>query len=329
MKVAVAWWAPNLAAGGRAQAIRGNTRGFLEAGHDVDLYWRRDVNALQENADRYDVIVIPFFDVQLDVDTHVHLQVGGYDDPDADADYFRRAFEAADSISVLDPRLAMHFHEVAGLDLDDVVVIPNAANTELFPPQPRDRETGIVFVPKIGGPYKKAEELNVIASGCQDVTFEAHVSGEPPRLLANVIKRASIPLSGMPRRYGDASLVLNPSLREGLPNVAFEAFMSDRVFTATPDGIGLLQTIPMGALDVSDFGASASWFLDEYRGAFHTGEHYVTATPTQLRDVIPAYLNRREDRDVVATAGRDWIEAFAAFSWAGKADVLLDATQSV
>lgn len=327
LTIALSWWGPQPTPGGRAQAIRGNAMGLFEAGHDVDLYWRRDINVLGTHADEYDLIIIPYFDVQLDTDTHVHLQVGGYDNPDAGADYFNEAFAAADSISLLDPRLALHFAEFTALDLEGCTIIPNAPNASVFEPMPRETQ-GRVLIPKIGGPYKNAEIANEIARGADDVMFEALVGADPPRLMPNIIKRPAVPLSSMPQRYEQADLVVNPSEREGLPNVAFESFMTERMFMATPDGIGLLQTLPRDRIEaaIGDFGtANAAWFVDEYRDEFNEGDHYVTASPGHLTDAIPEFLDDPDSRWATAERGRAWIEAFASeYDWTTKAERLVE-----
>lgn len=324
MKVALTWWGPSFTAGGRTQAIRGNVSGFRDAGHVVDVYWREELGRLRESADDYDLIVTPYVDTTIDTSAHVHLQIGGSGDPDAEPDDFTPSFQAANTISVLDPRLALHFCQFADLDLRASTIIPNAPNLELFPRQPFDEAEGTVLCPKIDDRYKRANILNKVASHTRDVSYRAHAPSPPPALMPNVTKYGYVPLSAMPRLYAEASMVFNPSHREGLPNVAFEAFLSGRPFVTTPNGIGLLQTIPKDELDPGDFGRNSYEFIETYRGLFNRGDHYVTAAPEQLTQVIPDLLYDRDTAQEMAISGLEWVEQLGKrYTWEAKAEAIV------
>lgn len=325
MKVCLSWWRPGHRPGGRAQAIRGNVRGFLEAGHDVDLWFRDDLLADPDAVEaNYDLLVVPYIDVAIDMEIPVHLQLGGYGNPDLDGAVIERALEAATSVSVLDPRLAFHYADRAGLDLNRARVIPNAPNVDLFEPLDAYLEGGHVLAPKVGGPYKRPEILNGIARSTPAITYRTFAGTDPPPVATNVVIRPAVPLSGMPDVYEAASVVLNPSVREGLPNVAFEAFASQRPFVSTPRGIALLQTIPEGVLDAGDFGLTAAAFTDAYRPLFYEGDHYKTAARSHLPDLVSDLMRDRRRRHELAERGRAWIDALD-YSWRDKAGRIVEA----
>lgn len=325
MRVALSWWPPQTAPGGRSQAIRGNVLGFLEAGHDVDLYWPSQLEEFRDRADEYDLIVAPYYDIHFDdVDVPHILQMGGWDSPDRDPGYFKEAFQRADILTSIDPGLVEHFQELVDLDPAAVSIVPNAPNRRLFDVQDHGAEEGFVLVPKIGGPYKTADLLNQVAGGTYETTFEAHVAGDPPPLHRNVVKRPGVPLSTMPRRYARSTIVLNPSERETGPNVAVEAFLSQRPFVATSGGIGDLLTLPKEEIASFTPGLAATEYLSsataEQIGA---GEHYLATRPEILRELIPELMHDVDWRHDLARRGREWVDAWD-YTWADKAAALVD-----
>lgn len=325
-RVCVSWWPPTQRPGGRAQAIRGNVIGFLDAGFEVDMWFRDDLIAnADEVEDRYDLLVVPYIDVAIEMDIPVHIQIGGYGSPQLDDQSIRGALDVADSVSVLDPRLAFHLNDRAGLDLDRASIIPNAPNTELFDPQDWSHQEGHVLVPKVGGPYKRPDILNPIAWETTALTYRAFSGPDPPGVADNVAIQPAVPLSGMPDVYGAASLVFNASERDGLPNVVYESFCTERPLVATPRGIGFLQTIPVGALDVGDFGTPASWFAEEYRTLFNEGQedHYVTASESHLAVVLRDLMSDPVRRRRLAKRGRAWIDGLG-YTWADKAELIVE-----
>lgn len=324
MRVALSWWPPQPSPGGRSQAIRGNVVGFLEAGHDVDLYWSSEVDDLRDRAGEYDLIVAPYYDVFFDdVDTPHLLQMGGWDSPDRDPGYFKEAFMKADILASIDPALVEHFQDLVDLDPSSVAIVPNAPNRDLFDVQDHDREEGFVLVPKIGGPYKSADLLNQVAGRSHDTLYEAHVGGEPPALYPNVTKRPGVPLSSMPDRYARASIVLNPSERETGPNVAVESFLSERPFVATPGGIGHLLTLPKEEIETFTPGLPAADYLSTPTQEAAAGNHFLTAPPEALPEMIQELMFDVEERRALARRGREWVEAWD-YSWADKAAALVD-----
>lgn len=321
--VAIAWWQPMYGAGGRSQAIRGNVTGFLEAGCDVDLYLGDDrFSDLEARADEYDLILLPFISASIETETHVHLQIGGYGPPDVDVDAFANCAGLADTVSVLDAALATYFHEAAGLDLDVARVIPNAPNTDLFPPRGHNEEQGQVFVPKVGGPYKSPDLLRQTASQTPAIGYEAIAANGSIQSPSNVRVRPALPLDSMPDRYAAASAVYNPSSQEGLPNVAFEAFLTCRVYLARPRSIALVQTVPAADLDADDFGLAATEWLESYRTSIYTGDHYVTAADALMPRVIAFLMDHPERRAAIGDAAGEWVEAFD-FNWTDKAERIL------
>lgn len=137
LKVAVPWWTPRNV-GGSQQAIRGNVRGFVELGADVDLYVIRDWSDLQALTDgfgAYDLVLWPFLANSADHEpgeAHVHQVVGGFGDPNLPDEQVRQTFDDADSVSFLDPLLAEHFDERVGVDLGRARMLLNPPNRELF-----------------------------------------------------------------------------------------------------------------------------------------------------------------------------------------------------
>lgn len=293
--VGFAWWMPST--GGSQQAFVGNYTGLEAAGFEVRAYTNQSLPQMIASAAGLDWALVPFvFDPEpiaaLADETHVHLQIGGYGADDFDA--AREAIAAADTVSVLDPQLADAF------GVPDAPWIPNPPNAHLF--DATDSESGPVLVPKAheSGGLGPAREVVAAHPDREFVVLGASLPDPPP----NVRVRPKVPWSWMPRLYADASAVLNPREREGLPNVAYEAFL-----TATP-----YVALDGGAIGDTQAAVEP---LVEYVGrpardppAAAVGDHFATT----LGDATPA----------VGRAGREWAEQWAAtgWDWVAKADAI-------
>jgi glycosyltransferase involved in cell wall biosynthesis len=330
VNVAVCWWPPGPAPGGRTQAIRGNTRGFQAAGHDVDLWYKPEITDGEMPDDDYDLILTPFIDTMWgDTSAHVHLQLGGYGPPDLDDEAVRNVVDAADTVSVLDTRLAYHYQDRVGLDPADARVIPNPPNVDLFDAQPWGSTSGYAMIPKVGGPYKSAQRASDLAAKTPDVTYWTRTD-ENTGLAGNVLTAAPVPLSAMPADYGRAELVVNPAKREGLPNVAFEAMLSERPYVAPRKATAEIQLLPAAALDPDDFGAPASWWRDHTLD-YEPGDHLVPADDAYLPNAVLDLLHDRDRRKDVGRRGREWVEqTFGTgedrWDWTSKAEAIVSVT---
>lgn len=337
LDVAISWWSPSEPPGGSSQAIRGNVKAFVDAGHDVELYWHDQMALLESRADRYDLVLVPYLwanqyrDLEAYRDTHLHLQIGGYGNPENDHRLMTRVLEAADSVSVLDVGPAQFYDEVDGMVLDDVAVIPNAPNADLFEPQPADATEGFVFTPKTGAYHKTGRLLAYTASRLPMTTFEAHLKrpqdfnrATGAQKPANVHLKPPVPFPAMGTRYREALMVFNAAERETLPNVCYEAMLSERAYVGYREAAAKLQTVP--DLDADDFGLSAADWLDEYRADVYAGDHlWLVSRQDQLPRAVEALLQDDAERRRVATAGREWIEnALGDYTWERKAELIVE-----
>lgn len=326
MRLAVSWWDPTT--GGSQQAIRGNTRALQDAGHDVDLYLASQIGQLEAHADEYDAVVIPYVHYHGDLaafdDTHLHLQLGGYPaEPQPAAT--QQSLQAADTVSCLDPSILGYYQQWLDIDIASVALIPNPPNRALFDRQPAKDAGEHALVVKLGSAQKGAGELYDIAKAARTETFVVHHTGEngAPDLPDNVWLRPPVPFVAMPRQYGRARLVVNPSTQDVLPNTAFEAFLSGRPYVCRPEAIGQVQSIPAAALEPGEFGRSVDWWHGVHRAAIGAGEHVVLCEePEEFgQAILELVTNDREWRRVVEAAD-EWLESWGAWDWESKGHAL-------
>lgn len=298
-RVAFAWWPP--ANGGSQQAFVSNYNGLVGAGFEVVVFNSMSLGRMLDAAPSVDWAFVPFvfypdFVEALAEETHVHLQVGGYGRDDWDA--AERAIDAADTVSVLDPQLADRF------GCPGAPWVPNPPNFRMFHAQPVPPD-GYVLVPKqvAGGGLGGCRE---VAESHPDERFVVLGSSfpDPPE---NVTIRPKAPLSWMPEAYAGAKAVVNPVEREGLPNTAYEAFL-----TATPyvflydEGIGRTQAVTEPLV------WQAGEPCDKVNALVHAGHHWT-------RDLDDAL-----DHPVIGESGRQWAETWgeAGWGWAEKMETV-------
>lgn len=342
LRVAIGWWRSSEPPGGASQAIRGNVKAFRDAGHDVTLYYDNQMALLESHLDRYDLVLTPYLwadqyrnlSAFAEADARFVLQIGGFGNMDRDVRLLARTIAAADLVTVLDPSPALHYNEQVDLPLDEVLVIPNAPNLDVFDPQPVEATEGFVLSPKVGAFHKTGALLAGTAQSTPAITYEAHVKrprdyGEATGFQnpGNVHLKPPVPFSAMPSRYRDAVMVFNAAERETLPNVCFEAMMSERAYVAYREAVAMIQTIP--DLDPGDFGANVEWFMDEYQSRFYAGDHlYLVPDPDTLPEAVRGLYTAEEERWAIAARGREWVAALGReYDWARKAELIVDAAR--
>lgn len=268
-------------------------------------------------------------DAFAEASTHFLLQVRGYGNPDQPDERLERVLEAADTVTVLDPGVAQFYSHL--MDLEEVSVVPNPPNLELFDAQDPDASEGFVLTPKTGSLHKSGAILAQTAAQTPAVTYEAHIKRPQDFLQAtngqkpgNIHLKPPVPFTAMPRRYRDSLLVFNAAERETLPNVCYEALMSQRPYVAYRDAAATLQTIP--DLDTDDFGLTAQAFLEKYLDQMYAGDHlYLVSDQTTLPQAISQLLDDRDEREAVARRGREWVEStFQDYGWKEKAETLVE-----
>lgn len=335
LRVALTWASPENPPGSAAQAIRGHVRGLRAAGHAVDVYYGDGLAALPERAAEYDLVIWPsnlYNTAQLKAidagDTHRHFHLIGVDEP-GESLAFQDAIDAADTYSAVDPNPVRFFAKRFDLDPADVAIVPNAPNADVFPPaEPAPEGQGYAFAPKTGAPQKEGGTLAALAEATPNTRYETHASD--PRAFEgapfNLRVRPPVPFSRMPSRYAGAAFVVNPARNEGLPNVAFEAFLSRRAYVSRPSAIGRVQTLPAALVEHAEFGTSAEWFADAYGDEFDTGEHYVSFSEgTADVAVRQLWENEYNGRNRVAEAGREWVETLAErWTWQDVAETMVE-----
>lgn len=335
MKVAITHWSIGEPPGGASQRIRGDVKGFVEAGHDVDLYYHDELQRLEERMEDYDLVSTPYLfadqyhDLDAYEDTHHHLQIGGFGNTRKDPNLIKQTVESADSVSVLDPNPALFYADQIDLDLQETTLIPNPPNKELFEPQPWDATDAYIFTPKIGAYHKTGQILQYVAAGNPTHVFEAHVkhieivNQYVERWPMNVHLKPPVPFSFMPMRYMGSELVLNAAERETLPNVAYEAMMSGRPYVSTEDAAAFIQKIQ--DLDSDDFGSSVDWFLGEHPD--HTDpNHLVSVEDTERLDmVVGELMDNRDRRKRLGERGVEWVsDVFGEWGWREKAELIVE-----
>lgn len=299
-RVLFAWWAPSN--GGSQQAFVCNHDGLAGAGHEVAVFTDRSLDTMVSKAAGADWALVPFVFYPEVVEalaerTHVHLQIGGYGADDWDA--AERSIEAADSVSVLDPHLAQRFGVVGE------PWIPNPPNRQMFSAQPVPPD-GYVLVPKQaeGGGLGEARRT-VEEHPDTDFVVRGSSFPDPPD---NVTIKPKAPLSWMPEVYAGAKAVLNPHGPEGLPNVAYESFLTGTPYVCL-HGEGIGHTQKAAEPPVGRIGEPCADVLVDVPA---NGDHYA-------RDLESA------DPEV-GCAGREWVERWfeSGWTWVSKAEAVAD-----
>lgn len=340
MRVALLWW-PIRGPGGAAQATRGNLKGLQALDNvDVDFYQSREDSITQfpDRIPEYDLVIYPFlhfsewFSEDRREDTHWHLQIGGHAGDEPTRLALEETLEVTDTASVLDPNLAVYFNDRFDFPMDDVAVIPNPPNTDHFPLQPHT-DSSRVFVPQIGTQHKQGRFLAKVADVTPDIRYIAHakamdtdgVYAQPD----NVDVIPPVPFSAMPGEYRDCAVVLSGSQREGLPNVAYEAFCSARPYVSKPRAIGRIQSLPQDKLDPAWFGRSTRWWLENVT-AYYDGEHcHVHEYAQFVADMVRRFVDDTAARRAAGDQSRAWIDAvFDQWGWAEKARAILDVVEN-
>lgn len=318
MKVALTWASPENPPGSAHQAIRGHVTGLQGAGHDVDVFYGDRLRYLPEYQDKYDFVIWPsnHFNTHqiVGLDIHKHLHLIGVDTP-GNPTAFREAIQKADTISAVDPNCTKFYMDTLGVDLSDARIIPNAPNIDVFSPQPNPGES--VFVPKSGASQKEGDGLIKVAKQTPNVNYETRSKNPLGGVPFNVEVLPAVSWSQMERLYSQCSFVLNPAKHEGLPNVAYEAFLTERAYCSRYSSIGRIQTLPESVIDTSDFGLPHDDFDDIYADEYYYGDHYLAGEmPEGLRSAVKTLVTDASKRQSLATAGRDWVESLANdWSW--------------
>lgn len=330
MNVALCWAPPINPPGSAAQAVRGHTSGLTAANHDVTLYYGDRLNALPETD--HDALIWPsnlYNTHQIktnDVNCHRHVHLIGVDDP-GNAVAFQEMLDLADSLSAVDPNAALYFADRFDLGLSDIRVIPNPPNRDLFPEQDPAPD-GYVFAPKTGAAQKEGHGLAGVAERTPNQTYETHAADRSklPWLPFNVHVDPPVPWALMPERYSGCAFVCNAARHEGLPNVAYEAFCSGRAYVSRKEAVGRVQSLDINDVDVSDFGASADWFQDEYANDYYWGNHYIHAEPEQLPVKVKELAGDPGELERVGRAARKWVDALD-WSWPDAARAIVEAIE--
>jgi hypothetical protein len=327
MKVALAWWTPT--AGGSHQAIRGNTKALLDAGHEVELYLD-EMEELAEETHRFDAVVSPHIHFPVDLedfkDTHLHLQLGGFP-TEAEPVNAKETLMKCDTISVLDPSiirgyLQQHFK----VNLADFALIPNPPNRELFQRYDLEEAKDYALVAKLGSKQKPGAELEQIAGNAPGDDFVVHYSGPRTSNIAdNVTRRPTVPFTNMGNRYQDARVVLNPSSQDVLPNTAFEAFLTGRPYICRIHAIGDVQSIPRDWLNTSEYGINVRRWIQKYQDNIGEGEHYFGLDENgDMANVVHKLLKHDNMVRKTTKLSDEWLEAWGDWDWSSKGEVLTE-----
>jgi hypothetical protein len=324
MKVAVMWW--QMSSGGTQQAIRGNVKAF----DDVDLYLGNEVERLEECASEYDFVLTPFvhYDRNLEAydDTHLHLQFGGYPS-EAQIKKTQRMVNYVDSMSALDPSILTDFYcQHLDIDLNNVSLIPNPPNWELFDSRTFESSDASVMIPKVGSEQKNVGEVTEMAKAARTEHFKMNYVGDSRiDMPDNVTPMPRVPFTEMPSRYEDSLVVANPSTLDVLPNTAYEAFLSHRPYVCRTEALGDVQSIPASELDPDEFGMSVQQWLDEHTYDINDGDHFMSGdNGTALGNHVFKLMTDLELWHDVTDAADKWLYAWARWNWKDKGELLLD-----
>lgn len=323
MKVALSWWQPS--AGGSRQAIRGNCRALRAVADEVDLYWLEELGSA--DLDQYDVTVVPYIQLTGQVapdafaDTHLHLQLGGYA-PDPDPRAIQATVRAADTISALDPSIVRAYGDAVDFPTDAIGVVPNPPNWALFETHPIDAAEGWVLAPQASKAVADAPGVDALAERTPGIRYETHgtgVTGAPD----NVVVRPPVPLTAMPGRYRQASVVAVPGPYDVLPNTAFEAFLSGRPYVCDERALGRVQSLPADVLDPEAFGTSVASFDDRFGDDYGAGEHYVGCDgPRTIATEAKRLATGDRDAAPLVSKSVEWLAAWGGWDWPAKGRAL-------
>lgn len=330
MKIALMWWPPS--SGGSKQAIRGNTKAFLENDVDFDLYFNSGSDELLRRSSEYDAIITPHIhSPRLDeYDTHVHLQLGGYPAND-DPELLKTNIEFADTISTLDPSFNIQYINET-LDITDYPcsVIPNPPNYKLFNKQPLSNSKDYTFVVKLGSSQKPVTGLNMIASHAANIDFIVNLTGRVNSTVnENITGYPPVPFTAMEERYEKAKVILNPSGKDVLPNTAFESFLTGRPYIVSDGAIGVIQSIPKQHIKPEEFGIDARRWMGKYNKYIYQGSHYESfSTIEEAGDKTRDLMNNRDRREEIVNEATEWIESWDGWSWEDKGQAILDVIEN-
>lgn len=315
MKVALAWAPPTNPPGSAMQAIRGHVKGLQEAGHEVDVYYGPHLEKLLLRQKEYHFVIWPsnlYGKKEFrELDVHKHFHFIGVDQPNNE-EAFKEAVRISDSMSAVDPNCTVFFGSYMGMTLDDCRLIPNSPNTDLFTAEEPPSEDSFILSPKIGANQKEGSGLRRVSERTPNQQYETHAgdTSTVPRMPFNVTIKPAVPWTLMPGRYRDCSMVVNPSQNEGLPNVAYEAFASQRLYLSTKAAIGDVQMLPLDSMEewVSNLGKPVFQFEKQHIDIYREGDHYVATDGYDelVRKVEDSYVNEE----------KRWNKAIKASKWA-------------
>jgi glycosyltransferase involved in cell wall biosynthesis len=208
----------------------------------------------------------------------------------------------------------------------DVLVIPNAADTEVFSPGPGPDAFTVLFVGRLV-PRKRADDalegfrkllaeipsarLVIVGDGPDAPSLQERC--EADGLGPSVVFRGNVAHQDLPGIYRDASVCLLPSEREGMPNVLLEAMASGLPVVTTLGESTLIQgnglVVPLGDTDAIA-SALVAYARDPVLRAAHAARSRQLAETTSWDSVAEWYLEiyravaRRTAVNAVGNSGR-------------------------
>jgi len=331
MKVLITYWSFGV---GNQCPILGNTRGFREAGVEVEFIpiHRLRINHFKD-ADLF-FTPSPLQLLKFDPPCFTVLQMGGR----VDFPGLNRAVEHAELVTMLDPNLYIWFKE-KGIELDwnKIRLVPNGLHYDLFKPKPpsleEKRETMKVLTAKIGGTAKPGTNFIKVAEkvhekGYKQIRFMAPVQDIYRTKWSNHIRPLkSRPYYKMPQLYREADVYLNVPKEEVLPNSIFESFMTGlpTVVGTFTHSIGRIQTVPTSRLEEMkrDFGLSIDEFHEKWSRHYDKGDHYLKGSTIDevANKIIHLYENPSE-RFKYGMRALLWAETLN-WTWKMKAELIL------
>jgi len=291
MKMILTYWQSL----GSQAPILGNTRGFREAGVEVEFIpiHRLNINHFKD-ADLF-FTPSPLQLLRFDPPCFTVLQMGGR----VSFPNLNRAIEHAELVTMLDPNLYIWFKS-QGIELDwsKIRLVPNGLHYDLFKPKRDVEHNGFkVLTAKIGGTAKPGTNFIKVAEkvhekGYRQIRFMAPVQDIYRTRWSNHIRPLkSRPYYKMPQLYQEADVYLNVPKEEVLPNSVFESFMTGlpTVVGTFTHSIGRIQTIPTSKLEEMkrDFGLSIDVFHEKWSRFYDRGDHYLKgSTIDEVADII-------------------------------------------